>query len=185
MANRTRLWTGDDLWELPGFEKIEMYDGHPTGPKAMHRRLSPFRRSMIEFRMVDHLARHVFARGLGVVGPGFGFVGASGRALHPPDLVFCRRDRLPEKSVWDGLSPVPPDLAVELLSPVDEEDRVAHEVEAYLAEGIALLWLVDPAGQTIAVHAPGRSPVTLSIGDHLDGGDVLPGFRVPVADLFA
>ena len=55
MASRPRLWTADDLWHLPGSEKIELWDGRPTGPKAMERRLGPFRRSMVEFRVIQHL----------------------------------------------------------------------------------------------------------------------------------
>ena len=185
MASRPRLWTADDLWELPGFEKIEMYDGHPTGPKAMYRRLSPFRRSMVEFRLIHHLGRHVFARDLGFVGPGFGFVGTTGRGLHPPDIVFLRADRLPKEREWDGLSLAPPDLAVEILSPVDEEERVADEIAAYLAGGVPLLWLIDSQRRTIAIHAPGRPVVTLADGDELDGGAVLPEFRVAVTDIFS
>jgi Uma2 family endonuclease len=185
MATRPRLWTADDLWHLPGFEKIEMYAGHPTGPKAMHRRLSPFRRSMIEFRLIQHLTRHVVPRDLGLVGPGFGFVGASGRALHPPDLVFLRKDRIPAAAAWDGLSRVPPDLAVEVLSPVDEQERVAEEIAAYLGGGVPLLWVVDPAARTIAVHASGQAGVVLTEGGDLDGGRVLPGFSVPIGHLFS
>lgn len=185
MAARPRLWTANDLWHLPGFEKIEMYDGHPTGPKAMHRRLSPFRLSMIEFRLLHHLGRHVAAHDLGLVGPGFGFVGAAGRALHPPDLAFLRKDRLPPEPEWDGVSLVPPDLAVELLSPMDEDERVAEEIAAYLAGGVPLLWLIDPARRTMAVHAPDRPPVAVAAGDVLDGGAVLPGFLVPFVDPFS
>ena len=150
----------------------------------MERRLGPFRRSMVEFRVIQRLDQHVFARDLGFVGPGFGFVAASGHGLHPPDLVFLRKDRLANETEWDGLSQAPPDLAIEILSPVDEEERVADEIAAYLVGGVPLLWVVDPRRRTIVVHAPEQRPVHLAEGGGLDGGDVLPGFRVAVADLF-
>lgn len=184
MEHRPRLWTADDLWELPGREKIELWDGRPIGPKAMERRLSPFRRTMVEFRLIQRLGEHVAAGGLGLVGPGFGFVGAGDRGLHPPDLVFLRRDRVPPEAEWDGLGLIPPDLAIEILSPVDEAERVAAEVAAYLAGGVPLLWVIDPSGRTVVVYTPDRSPLHLAEGDELDGGDVLPGFRLPVAELF-
>ena len=183
MENRPRLWTADEMWELPGREKIELWGGRPIGPKAMERRLSPFRRTMVELRLIQHLGQHVAGRGLGLFGPGFGFVGATGRALHPPDLAFVRSDQLPPEEDWDGLSPVAPDLAIEVLSLIDEPERVAKEVEDYLG-GVPLLWVFDPWRRTVAVHAPGRTLRTLGQGDSLEGGEVLAGFRVPVAELF-
>ena len=184
MESRPRLWTADEMWELPGREKIELWDGRPIGPKAMERRLSPFRRTMVELRLIQHVGQHVAGRGLGLFGPGFGFVGVIGRALHPPDLAFVRSDRLPPEEAWDGLSPIAPDLAIEVLSLVDEPERVAKEVEDYLAGGVPLLWVFDPRRRTVAVHAPGRASRTLGEGELLDGGEALPGLRVPVAELF-
>ena len=184
MAERPRLWTADEVWALPGREKLELWDGRPTGPKAVQRRLGPFRRSMVEARLIQWLGEFVIPRELGLVGPGFGFVGREGHALHPPDMAFLRRDRLPPADAWDGLCPVPPDLAVEVTSPIDHDEAVAEEVAAYLAGGIPLLWVLDPWRRNVAVHAPGRAPFVLTEGDELDGGDVLPGFRLPVAELF-
>lgn len=179
-----RLWTADELWELPGREKQELVGGRPTGPKAVQRRLGPFRRSLVEARFLRWLGEFVFPRDLGIVGPGFGFVGTDGVALHPPDLAFMRRNRLPPAGDWDGLSPVPPDLAIEVTSPIDRAEEVAEEVAAYLGGGVPLLWLVDPWPRTIAVHTPDQPPRELGEGDDLDGGDVLPGFRLPVAEIF-
>ncbi len=183
MGERPRRWTADDLWELPGREKEEMIDGCPLGPKAKERRLGFFRRSMVEFRLVQRFGTEP-AAGLGLFGPGFGFVAPSGRGLHPPDLAFLRYRRLPGEAAWDGLSSVAPDLAIEVLGLVDEPERVAKEVADYLEGGVALLWVVDPVERSVAVHAPGQSVRVLGIGDELDGGDVLPGFRVAVAELF-
>jgi putative restriction endonuclease len=184
MAGRPRLWTVDDFLELPGREKIELWDGRPVGPKAMERRLAPFRRTMVELRLIQHLGGHVAAGELGLFGPGFGFVGATGRALHPPDLAFIRRDRLPPEDEWDGLSLVAPDLAIEVLSPVDDAGPEAKAIADYLAGGVPLLWVIDPWQRSVRVHAPGVAGRRLTTGDELDGGDVLPGFRVPVAELF-
>ena len=184
MADHPRLWTVDDFFELPGREKIELWDGRPVGPKAMERRLGPFRRTMAELRLLQHLGGYVAARDLGLFGPGFGFVGATDRALHPPDLAFIRHDRLPAAVEWDGLSPVVPDLAIEIVSPVDHPEQVAEDIDDYLAGGVPLLWVFDPWRRTVDVRAPDRPTHVLGEGDDLDGCAVLPGFRVPGAELF-
>jgi Uma2 family endonuclease len=179
-----RFWTVDEWFELPGREKLEMVHGHPLGPKAVERRLGPFRRSLVELRLIEHLGRHVFPSDLGYVGPGFGFVGLAGKALHPPDIAFIEKERVPPESAWDGLCPVPPDLAIEVLTFVDYPERVAREVHAYIAGGVRLLWVAHPKGRIVAVHAPRRPRRLLRQDDVLDGEDVLPGFRMPVDELF-
>ena len=183
MATRPRLWTVDDFIELPGREKIELWSGWPVGPKGMERRLSAFRRTMVEFRLIQHVGAHDIARDIGLFGPGFGFVGATGRALHPPDLAFIRRERIPSEDGWDGVSPVVPDLAIEVQPPVDDPESVAEAIADYLAGGVPLLWVIDPWKRSVHVHVPGMAR-RLATGDELDGGGVLPGFRVPVAELF-
>jgi Uma2 family endonuclease len=55
----------------------------------------------------------------------------------------------------------------------------------YLQAGVCLVWLVDPDARTITVFRPDAAMNMLSAGDTLDGGDVLPGFAVPVVDFFA
>jgi Uma2 family endonuclease len=54
-----------------------------------------------------------------------------------------------------------------------------------LAAGVKLVWLVDPASQTVTVFRHDEPPTKLGVGDTLDGGEVLPGFAVAVAELFA
>ena len=55
----------------------------------------------------------------------------------------------------------------------------------YQEAGVPLVWVVDPDSQTVTVNALGQPPRTLGIGDALDGGEVLPGFRVAVAEIFS
>jgi Uma2 family endonuclease len=54
-----------------------------------------------------------------------------------------------------------------------------------LAAGVKLVWLVDPASQTVTIFRLDEPPTKLGVGDTLDGGEVLPGFSVAVAELFA
>ena len=54
----------------------------------------------------------------------------------------------------------------------------------YFAAGTRLAWVVDPKTETVRVHTGAQEWVILGLGDVLDGGDVLPGFRLPVRDIF-
>jgi Uma2 family endonuclease len=80
--------------------------------------------------------------------------------------------------------PVPPLWAVEIISPTDKPLAIRNKRNIYLAANI-LYWEVYPERQSIDVYAPGKPVRTLGIGETLDAGDVLPGFTLPVGDLFA
>ena len=73
---------------------------------------------------------------------------------------------------------------VEVVTPTVRAWKVAGMVEDWLDAGVRLLWLFRPDDRTVTVYASGRPIRVLGIGDELDGGDVLPDFRVAVADLF-
>jgi Uma2 family endonuclease len=79
----------------------------------------------------------------------------------------------------------PPLLAVEILSPTDQHGDTTEKIQDYLAAGVPLVWVVDPDFQTVRVHRPETPPVMFNVTQELDGGTILPGFRTPVAELFA
>jgi Uma2 family endonuclease len=72
-----------------------------------------------------------------------------------------------------------------VLSPSDRMVDALSKVAMYLQAGVRLVWLIDPDSTTITVFRPDAAPRTMGSGDTLDGGDVLPGFGVPVAEIFA
>jgi Uma2 family endonuclease len=99
-----------------------------------------------------------------------------------PDVAFVRADRLPPLEEPDGFVPFPPDFAVEVVSPTDRFVDVAEKVAADLDGGVQLVWVIEPRRQTVTVHAADRSGRVLGTQDTLDGGDILPDFRVKVAE---
>lgn len=103
-----------------------------------------------------------------------------------PDVVYIAGERLPADDTGDD-APFfgAPDLAVEVLSPGDRPTRVLDKVLFYLDNGVRLVLVLDPGDQTVRAYRPGGPSRLLAIGDSLDGVDVLPGFRIPVAELFA
>lgn len=102
-----------------------------------------------------------------------------------PDASYLRPERATPDLPDDGYLPIAPDLAVEVLSPSNTRAEMAEKVDAYLAGGTALVWVVDPVRKLVTVYAPGRTSRILGEGETLDGGDVLPGFSAAVSDIFA
>jgi Uma2 family endonuclease len=99
-----------------------------------------------------------------------------------PDVAFiskARQPNLPRR----GFNPIPPDLAVEVISPSDLFSDVIKKVRAYLRYGTRLVWVVDPEEQIVMVYTPSMT-FTVGIEGALDGGEVLPGFKLAVRDIF-
>jgi len=77
-----------------------------------------------------------------------------------------------------------PDLAAEVVSPNDAFREVADKALDWLAAGARMVLVVEPADRTVTVHRATDDVSVLRDGDVLDGADVVPGFRVPIADIF-
>ena len=104
---------------------------------------------------------------------------------YEPDVSFIADEYIPAEGLSVGTWPNAPDLAVEVVSPSERTRDVDDKVQDYLASGTLLVWVFWPDTQTITVHAPDAELRTLTAADSFDGGNVLPEFVVPVADLFA
>ncbi|MBL8133581.1 MAG: Uma2 family endonuclease [Anaerolineae bacterium] len=99
-----------------------------------------------------------------------------------PDLSFVRKERGP--LVEKGPAPYMPDLAVEVQSPDDNPRVMAEKAAYYLAHGSRMVWLIYPSLQTVEVLTAGKRQ-RLTLKDALTGGDMLPGFSLPLQELFA
>lgn len=99
-----------------------------------------------------------------------------------PDVAFISYRRQPQPS-HAAYNPNPPDLAVEVLSPANDDEKMRVKVANYLAAG-AVVWVVDPEARAVEVYTPGQSVRMAGMDEMLDGGSVLPGFQVAVRDIF-
>lgn len=102
-----------------------------------------------------------------------------------PDIAFTSRARLPRKS--EPRQPMPdfaPDLAIEVLSRSNTKKEMKRKLEEYFDAGIRLVWIIDPKTRTALVYHSPRGPKKLDASQSLDGEDVLPGFTLPLAELF-
>ena len=133
------------------------------------------------------LAGYVKTNNLGTVyaaNTGF-LIGVDPDHVRAPAAAFIRRERVASAGRVEGYWPGPPDLAVEVISPNDRYTEVEEKVADWLAAGVQLVVLVNPRNRTVTRRTPGESPVILTEGDILEGGDVLPGWQMAVADIFA
>lgn len=100
-----------------------------------------------------------------------------------PDVGFIRYSRQAELLSEDGYNPESPDLAVEVLSPSNTGEELRLKISNYLLAG-TIVWVVNPVKQTVEVYEPGKPSRVLRSNDTLEGGELLPGFKLPVKDIF-
>lgn len=101
-----------------------------------------------------------------------------------PDVAFIAWDHIPRDA--DPHTPLPdwvPSLAIEILSSGNTPGEMTRKLRDYFAAGVNLVWYVDPRKRIIEVYTDMDEVCTLTEADQLDGGDVLPGFRISVREL--
>jgi Uma2 family endonuclease len=103
--------------------------------------------------------------------------------VRAPDAAFVGKARL-SQGLTGKYFPGAPDLAVEVVSPGDTASEVQDKIQDWLTHGARLVWVVDPKTRTVTVYRPDGTANVLKAADTLDGEDVLPGFRFPLARLF-
>lgn len=137
--------------------------------------------SMIGSLFLTYINLFVLQHDLGfVTGEAGGYMVSGER--YAPDVAFISKLKQPELA-HQGYNPNPPDLAVEVISPGDNEHKLRIKLANYLAAG-TVTWLVYPETKTVEVFVPGKPVQVIGIEGTLDGGDVLPGFTLALKDIF-
>ena len=127
------------------------------------------------------LSLHVRENKLGrVYMPDTGF--RVGERLLMPDIAFVSNARLPDD--LSKASPIPPDLAVEVVSRTDVLHRVEEKAFSYLEAGTQLVWVLKPRSKTVTVYRSETDITLLTRNDTLTGENVIEGFSCQVAELF-
>lgn len=182
MSTKTQLVTADELLLMPrGRFRYELVEGEL---KTMSPAGSEHGALVINISLIVGL--HVKTNALGICfGAETGFKLASDPdTVLAPDLAFVRRERVPAGGLTKKFWPGAPDLAVEIMSPGDTPAEARKKAVDWLAAGARMVWVVDPKRRTVTVHRSPGDVATLGEGDELDGGEVVPGFRCKVAEIF-
>jgi Uma2 family endonuclease len=179
MATQLRTMSADELLAMPedGIRR-ELVEGEL-------REMSPAGgdHGEVGMRLTWRLAQHVESGGLGV-----SYTSDTGfRLARDPDTVRCpdvsfvsQARYVPTKGVVEGA----PDLAVEIVSPTDRYDEVLDKVHDYLNAGTRMVVVVHPPKRTVTVYRPRGEISVLTENDVLEGGDVVPGWSVPLHLIF-
>jgi Uma2 family endonuclease len=178
-----RVWTEDALQALPdtGYD-YELVSGELVmSPK------NNFEHENLCVRLLVALADFNRTRRLGaVLGSNLG-CWMHNRNCRAPDVSFTSKQRLRQlgfKSSTRKFLPCAPDLAVEVVSSSNTRAEVDARLKDFFASGTQLAWIVHPDEQFVEVcHSP-TDRVILGPGAVLEGGQLLPGFAFPIAELF-
>jgi Uma2 family endonuclease len=124
-------------------------------------------------------------RKLGIVVGEAGMLRLKPGLVRVPDVSFVSWDRLPgRKRSSEPIPALAPDLAVEVLSKSNTKAEIERKLNEYFEAGTSIAWIVDPKKKTVRVHTSADTYTTHSGDDILDGGAVLPGFRLPLKEIF-
>jgi Uma2 family endonuclease len=176
-----RLLTAEEFWQLPENDKRrELVRGEVI--ETMPPGATPGKIAIMLGRLLSIWADRF---------PG-SYVGAEASyilardpdLLRAPDVSYVRADRITPGGVPEAFWTIPPDLAVEIVSPSETADDVRSKVRDFLAAGTPILWTVYPRPREVEVHTPDGLARTYSGDDVIEHADVLPGFSCKVTELF-
>ena len=180
MTTTLRRSTASELYAMPddGF-RYELVKGEL-------RRTSPAggEHGAVIWNLSGLLAPHVK-----VIGQGFGAetgfkIASDPDTVRAADIAFVRRERIPEGGIPKNFWEIAPDLVVEVISPGDTYSEVEEKVEDWLNAGVRAVWVIDSKRRCVTVYRSLTDVTRLSEGEELDGGDVVPGFRCKVSEIF-
>jgi Uma2 family endonuclease len=186
MTVQDRVYTADDLWEICNLPEntdkvFELIEGSLI-------EISPSSAipSVIAAAILRFISIFVSEHDLGFVAGADGGFRLSPKTVLSPDVAFVAKGRLTE--LPERFFPFAPDLAVEVVSPTDSIKATQRKAARYLAHGTHLVWIVYAKEKTVDICRPSQqgdmSVEEVGIEGELDDGDVLPGFKLPVRDIF-
>jgi Uma2 family endonuclease len=144
-----------------------------------------FYESYLAMRLAQFLLAFVAQHDLGIVAGEAGMLRLAPGLVRIPDVSFVSWHRLPQRRV--PRQPIPdlaPDLVVEVLSDSNTPREMEQKLQDYFLAGIRLVWYVLPDRQEVHSYTAPEQRQIFSVDHALHGGEVLPGFTLPVRQLF-
>ena len=141
--------------------------------------------SYLALELGRRVANHVEEHDLGWVYTSDAIVRVTPEQVREPDMSFTSWEKRPERTVpLEPITSIIPDLTVEIFSPSNTRAEIARKVGEYFHGGVRLVWVIDPVTRSADVYTEAATKITIPPAGRLDGGEVLPGFTLPLAKLF-
>ena len=176
----TTQYTPEELLAMPDGDRFELVDG-----QLVERNMG-LESSWVGGEVYLRLRLYCGEHHLGPVlpaGSGYQCFPHRPALVRRPDVSFIRGSRLPGKMLPKGWSKIPPDLAVEVVSPDDLAEDLAEKLDDHVKAGVPLVWVIYLKSRTAMVRRGDGTLVLLHEDDELAGEDVVPGFRCPVREI--
>jgi Uma2 family endonuclease len=207
-SSPTGLVTVADLWERLGQVPLDRIRLTPTPGTAVEQdvldsnaqsdticelvdgvlveKTMGYMESLLAMAIGEFLRRFVRKHKLGIVLGPDGTLRILPRQVRAPDVCFLSWKRFPDgKLPQTPIPAVAPDLAVEVLSEGNSAGEMQRKLYDYFAAGVRLVWYVDLRTRTATVYTSPERSTVFGENDVVTGGDVLPGFELPLRELFA
>jgi Uma2 family endonuclease len=172
---------GDVLQAKSRFSRVcELIDG------MLVEKTVGYYESLVAATIIQLLGRFLDTRDLGIVLGEAGTLRILPNQVRVPDVCFIGWEKFPNRELpREPIPAVVPDLVVEVLSEGNTEAEMQRKLRDYFSAGVRLVWYVDPRTQTARTYTAEDQCVEVGQQDSLSGGDVLAGFELPLAGLFA
>ena len=142
--------------------------------------------SLVASVLIHLLHLYCDPRKLGMIAGEAGMLKLEPGLVRIPDVSFISWDHFPgRKAPREPIPNLAPDLAVEVLSASNTPKEIHRKLGEYFAAGTRLAWIVDPVARTVRVHTAPDVSTLLNEHETVDGGTVIPGFSLSIAEWFA
>ncbi len=181
MTTQTKLITADELLAMPeDGHRYELIRGvlirkMPTGESH----------GLVVALTAHHITHYALSSGNGQTRtgePGYRLE-RDPDTVRAPDVAWYSPENVPPPGT-QGFPETVPDLVVEVKSPSNSAREIAAKATMWLSYGAKMALVVYPEAETLIVHKPNSAPITLTVDDVFDGGEILPGFSCAVRSFF-
>ncbi len=196
MTQSRTLLTAEEFWRLYAGKdtRYELVKGELIEKNARYElvkgeliEMAPAGFAQVRIASRIHVALGIFLREhpLGEVMEDLGFyLQRQPDTVRGPDVAFVRAERIPSEGLPEGFFDGAPDLAVEVVSPNDSAAGLQQKVQEYLSHGTLAVWVFYPRTRAATVYRADGSARILTVGDNLTDEELLPGFSLPLEELF-
>ena len=177
---KEKQWTAEDFFHSPLSKNHELIEG-----ELFEIMSTGFVHGVVAQEIGYYILDFAKKNKLGVVTAAeTGFIMGE-KTCRGADSAFISNENLERHGYPQGFFPVAPDIAVEVVSPNNTSEEMMEKVNLYLENGSRMVWIVYPQTRVVTVYRQTNVVSLLRENDTLDGEDILPGFRLSVAELFA